>query len=257
MRMMFFISLLALCSVAVAQVRPADDSLASVSIVTTPAGADVYVDSIFVGKSPLRNISITKGRHFIRAFYPSVFSWNPLIVVDSLEAMQGSSTEKQIVLGTHLRVQTDPAGSTVTIGGTIAGTTPLYLLSPELIRENLFISMPGYDTLVVPIGDQSAGTVVAKLSPRAGSLRGTAPGVATGSPTSDHWLTYASGGAMIGSGVLSAYLKDRANREFDRYLNTNDPGTLSLTRRLDKGAAAALAVSQISFAVLVYILLSE
>ena len=257
MRMMFFIGLFAMCSVAEAQVASADDSLASVSIVTTPVGADVYVDSVFVGKSPLQNISILKGRHTIKAFYPSVFSWNPLIVVDSLEVVQGANPEKQMALGTHLRVQTDPSGSTVTIGGTIAGTTPLYLQSPELIRENLFITKLGYDTLEVPIVDQNAGFLFARLNPKSGFPRGTNPGVVPGAPTSDQWLTYASGATMIGSGVLSAYLKDRANREFDRYMNTKDPGSLSLTRRLDKGAAAALVVSQISFAVLAYILLSE
>ncbi len=257
MKAKFFIGLFAICSVALGQVRSANDSLASVSIVTAPVGADVYVDSTFVGKSPLRNISILKGRHSIKAFYPSVFSWNPLIVVDSLEVLQGANPEKQIIMGTHLRVQTEPTGSTITIGGTIAGTTPLYLQSPELLRQNLFISKLGYDTLVVPVGDQSAGYVYARLSPKAGFPRGTTPGVDTGTPTSDHWLTYASGATMIGSGVLSAYLKDRANKEFDRYMSLKDPEILSLTRKLDKGAAAALAVSQISFAILAYILLSE
>ena len=257
MRRMSFIVLFAMCSVAVAQIRPANDLLPSVTIVTTPAGADIYVDSVYVGKSPLRNFSVVQGSHFIKAFYPSVFSWNPLIVVDSLEVVPGANSEKQIILGTQLRVQTDPAGSTVTIGGTIAGTTPLYLQLPGLVRENLFISKLGYDTLVVPIGDQHAGSVVAKLNPRAGFPRGTISGVAGGVPNSDQWLTYASGATMIGSGVLSAYLKDRANREFDRYMSTKDPGSLSATRRLDKGAAAALAVSQISFAILAYILLSE
>jgi hypothetical protein len=257
MKTMLFIGLFTMCSVAVGQVRSANDSPASISISTTPVGADVYVDSVFVGKSPVRNISTVTGRHFIRAFYPSVFSWNPLVVVDSLEALEGANPEKQIVLGTHLRVQSEPTGSTVLVGGTIAGTTPLYLQSPELLRENLSIIKLGYDTLVVPVGDQSAGYLFAKLNPKAGFPRGTITGVAPAAPTSDQWLTYASGATMIGSGVLSAYLKDRANREFDRYMITKDPGSLSLTRRLDKGAAASLVVSQISFVILAYILLSE
>lgn len=257
MKKMLIVGLFALCSGALGQVPAANDSLASISIVTTPVGADIYVDTVFIGKSPLRNVSMAKGRHLLKAYYPSVFSWNPRIVVDSMEVVEGANPEKQVLMGTYLRVHTDPAGSTVTVGGGIAGSTPLYLQSPGILQENLFISKPGFDTLVVPVGEQNAGYIRARLNPKAGLPRGTVPGVASGSPTTDHWLTYASGGTMIGSGVLSAYLKDRANKEFDRYMISKDPGSLSLTRKLDKGAAAALVVSQISFVILAYILLSE
>ena len=243
-------------SLAMGQVPPAGDSLASLSIVTTLPGADVYIDSMFVGKSPLRNVSVSKGRHLLRAYYPSVFSWNPRIVVDSVEVWEGANPEKQIVMGTSLRVHTDPPGSTVTIGDEVAGTTPLYLQFPQVLQENLLITKPGYDTLVVPIGGQTEGYVHAALNPKAGFPRG-ANGIATRTPGADHWLTYASGATMIGSGVLAAYLKDRANKEFERYMVSRDPGNLSVTRRLDKGSAAALAVSQISFAILAYILLAE
>lgn len=257
MKMTIIIGLLAWYSGALAQVPSVNDSLASISIVTTPVGADVYVDSVYVGKSPLHNVPVAKGRHLLKAYYPSVFSWNPLSVEDSMDVMEGVNPEKQVVMGTHLRVHADPAGSTVTVGGWIAGTTPLNLQTPEILRGSLFISKLGYDTLVVPISDQNAGYIRARLSPKAGFPRGTASGVTPGPPTADQWLTYASGATMIGSGVLSAYLKDRANREFDRYMISKDPGSLSLTRRLDKGAAVTLALSQISFAILTYILLSE
>ncbi len=257
MKLIFTIGLFAFSSGALGQARSADDSLKAISIVTTPAGADVYVDSTFVGKSPLRNIPVAKGRHILKAYYPSVFSWNPLVAVDSVEVFQGVNPEKQVVMGTLLRVQTDPPGGTVLLGGAIAGTTPLYLQSPELLRDYLQISKLGYDTLVVPMSDENSGYIKARLRPRAGFPHGAAPGLTQGPPTPDHWLTYASGATMIGSGVLSAYLKDRANKEFDRYMSTKDPGSLSATRRLDKGAAVALAVSQISFAILAYILISE
>jgi hypothetical protein len=219
-------------------------------------GADVYVDSVYVGKSPLRNVSVPKGRRLLRVFYPSVFSWNPRIVVDSVEVLEGANPVKQIAIGTVLRVHTDPAGSTVTIGGGVAGTTPLYLQFPEVLQESLHISKHGYDTLVVPIDGQNAGYVRAVLTARPGFADGS-NSIAARAATADQWLTYASGATMIGSGVLAAYLKDRANKEFEHYMVSRDPGSLSATRRLDKGSAAALTVSQISFAILAYILLAE
>ena len=258
MRRAFIIGSFAFFAAAFGQVRPADDSSGTVSILTTPAGADVYVDSMFLGKSPVRSIPVKQGRHMVRAYYPSVFSWKSLSVVDSIDVAQGRSLKKHVLMGTVLRVQADPPGSTVTLGGALAGTAPLYLQSPEILHEDILISKLGYDTLVIPFGELSRSFIHVRLHPRPGSLRDlSAGGIVSSTPTTDHWLTYASGATMIASGVVSAYLKDRANRAFDSYMITKDAGGLSATRRLDTGAAAALAVSQISFAILAYILLSE
>lgn len=248
----------ACCAVAMGRSQPASDSLGTLTITTNPSGADIYIDSLFVGKSPLRNLQLTAGRHAVRAFYPSVFSWDPLVVMDSLTVVSGLNSEKRITLGTLLRVQTSPSGSTAAIGGAIVGTTPLTLRSTEISRQTLALVKTGYDTLTVAMDAAEGDLLRVRLTPRSISSGGAmAAKRQSAHLTADHWLTYTSTATMIGSGVLSAYLKDRANREFDRYLSTKDPGSLSTTRRLDKGAAAALVVSQISFAVLAAILLSE
>jgi hypothetical protein len=71
------------------------------------------------------------------------------------------------------------------------------------------------------------------------------------------WIGYAAGATMILSGMLSAYLKDQANAEFQTYLQTNDPASLSTTHSLDRQAGATLVVSEISLGVLIYLLLSD
>ncbi|MCX6144801.1 MAG: hypothetical protein NTZ35_16470 [Ignavibacteriales bacterium] len=73
----------------------------------------------------------------------------------------------------------------------------------------------------------------------------------------DHWPTYVSGLTMILSGVTSAYFKDQANKEFGRYLLSKNPASLSTTNKLDREAAISLVISQMSFVVLSYLLLSE
>ncbi len=240
------------------QISTPADSLGTVSITTSPAGADVYIDSLYVGKSPLLNLHLPSGQRYLKVFYPSMFAWNPLQVFDSMDVKKGSHLEKQVVLGTLLRVQSVPSGSVVAVGHFPVGMTPLYLQTPGTNLEELRIFKEGYDSLTVPVRDAKDGLVRVRLKAARGVSGALATGdLVQGSPSSDHWLTYASGATMIASGVASVYLKDRANREFDRYLLTKDPGGLSTTRRLDRGAAATLIVSQISFAILAYILLSE
>jgi hypothetical protein len=258
MKKMLILWLAASCTVAMSQAQAVSDSIGTLTIITSPPGADVYFDSLFVGKSPVQNLQVPLGRHAVKSFYPSVFSWDPLVATDSLTITQGQNPEKRIALGTLLRVQTSPAGSKVAVGGAIVGTTPLTLRSPEVARESLVIMKSGYDTLTVPMDTANGNFLRVRLTPVAGLSGEVPPGERQSTLlNADHWLTYTSTATMIGSGVLSAYLKDRANREFNKYLSTRDPGSLSTTRRLDRGAAAALVVSQISFVVLAAILLSE
>ncbi|HEY5615137.1 MAG TPA: hypothetical protein VIL52_03875, partial [Bacteroidota bacterium] len=75
--------------------------------------------------------------------------------------------------------------------------------------------------------------------------------------SSPRWATYAAATSMILSGVLSAYWKDRANSDFDKYVETRDPALLASTQRLDHRSGIAITISHASFAALAYLLLSE
>jgi hypothetical protein len=247
------------CSSLFSQTSVRSDSLGTVAVVTDPPGADLFIDSMYVGKSPLLSAAIERGSHRIRAFYPSMFSWNATVTEDTIAIVAAGNLRKHMVLGRTLNVQTEPPGSTVLLNGTFLGTTPLYFCNVSSQTGNLTIQKTGYDSLFISSGEIKEGYIRLHLRPieipgaalSAGDLRG--PDLLA----TDHWPTYVSGLAMIVSGVTSAYLKDQANKEFDRYLVSKNPASLSTTNRLDRGAAISLAISQISFVVLSYLLLSE
>lgn len=71
------------------------------------------------------------------------------------------------------------------------------------------------------------------------------------------WIGYGAGAAMIVSGITAAYLKDQANKNFDTYVQTRDPGALATTQRLDRQAGVALTITEVSLGVLLYLFLSE
>ncbi|MDP2886498.1 MAG: PEGA domain-containing protein [Ignavibacteria bacterium] len=249
-----------LCSSLFGQSKPTADSVGTVRIITEPSGADLYIDSLFVGKSPLQSVALAPGSHTIRAFYPSVFAWNAIVTREPFDIFGGDHLEKRLSVGQVMRIQSDPPGGIVHSDGSVIGTTPLYARSHRSSPADLMIRKEGFDSLRIPLSEIKAGFVRVQLSPKSGLGRAVRPAdilVGNGAAATDHWLTYASGAASIVSGVASAYLKDRANRNFDSYLRTNNPADLSSTRRLDREAAAALIISQISFALLAYVLLSE
>jgi hypothetical protein len=247
------------CSSLFSQTPPRPDSMGTVTVLTEPPGADLFIDSMFVGKSPVRSISLQRGNHHIKAFYPSVFSWNATVTEEALQVADTGNFEKRLVLGRILKIQTDPPGSTVLYDGKSLGVTPLYVRGASFIGGNLIIQKSGYDSLTVTQNEVNEGLLRLRLRPVVGL--GTAPITSDlrgpDLVATDHWPTYVSGLTMIVSGVTSAYLKDQANREFDRYLVSKNPASLSTTNRLDRGAAISLVISQISFVVLSYLLLSE
>jgi hypothetical protein len=62
---------------------------------------------------------------------------------------------------------------------------------------------------------------------------------------------------MIVSGVLAAYFKEEANHNYNNYVLTHDPAMINSANRLDKQSSIALVITQISFGMLVFTLLSE
>jgi hypothetical protein len=250
------IATLLFCSSLFGQSNSTADSSCTVTILTQPQGADLYIDSVYVGKAPTKEIRIAAGSHNVRAFYPSVFAWNAVVTQEPLALAKGEHTEKRMNVGEVVTVQSEPPDGLVRYEGRTLGSTPLYArLSPPLAGE-LMIEREGFDSLRVPLAGIRNGLIRVRLHSRNGVEAGDGL-VVNENLATDQWLTYASGTTMIVSGVASAYLKDRANRHFDAYSLTNSPADLSRTHTLDRQAAATLIISEISFAVLTYLLLAE
>ncbi|MBI3586512.1 MAG: PEGA domain-containing protein [Ignavibacteriales bacterium] len=244
-----------LCSVLFASI-----AFGQMNILSEPSGADVLIDSAFVGKTPLRGLALSEGRYVVKVFYPSIFAWNSLVKVETVQVSLVGSTEKFFELGGLLAVNSVPPGGRVTYQGSELGTTPLYVRSPSRFNGELLVQKEGYNEERVALNAQATTPLVVRLQPKQfgeGVIPADVLSGDHGMGVSNHWLTYTSGASMIVSGVLSAYFKDKANRDFDGFLQSNDPGLLSSTHRLDRWASITLVISQISFAILAYVLLSE
>lgn len=230
------------------------------NILSEPSGADVFIDSAYVGKTPLRGLTLNEGKYAVKVFYPSIFAWNSIVKVETVQVSPGSATEKIFELGSALAINSVPSGGSVTYQGSELGTTPLYVRSPSRLTGELLVQKEGYREERIPINAQMSMPLAVQLKPKQSGESLIAGDVLTngyGMGASNHWMTYTSGATMIVSGVLSAYFKDKANRDFDSYTQSNDPTLLSSTQRLDRWAAISLVISQLSFAVLAYFLLSE
>jgi hypothetical protein len=75
--------------------QPRSSDKGTIILVSTPAGGEVYVDSVFVGNTPA-NLKLTAGEHFIRVFADGYNNWsrNITVISDSEENLSAILDKK-------------------------------------------------------------------------------------------------------------------------------------------------------------------
>ncbi|MEX0736183.1 MAG: PEGA domain-containing protein [Bacteroidota bacterium] len=258
-RFFFLILMVGSTSLCLGQETGPAPETGRVSVATDPSGADLFLDSLYLGKTPLMNIIVPVGKHAVRVVYPSAFSWKALAKVETVLVAAESHQSRIIEMGTHAVLTSDPEGGRVTYQGTELGKTPLFLRRSSKVTGELTIEKEGYVPQKVSL-DAARSSTSLRLQPLPETLANAAPEILPADydlSGTDNWLTYTSFSSMVVSGVLSAHFKHQANRDFDSYLVTKDPALLNSTRRLDNWAAVTFVLTQVSFAVLTYVLLSD
>jgi hypothetical protein len=228
------------------------------TVESRPSGATVFIDSVMVGTTPLREYETTVGPHTLQLVYPSSTSWPAVTKTVAIEVQAGQEARYDIELGSVFTVLSTPSGASVLFQERGLGTTPLRYRSDSPLSGTLFLKKDGFETVAIPIDHEYPVPLHIELKPldKTNRLPDVLPPDYLDS-TSPRWATYVAASTMILSGVLSAYWKDRANRDFDRYRLTHDPALLASTQRLDRRSGIAIAISHLSFAALAYLLLSE
>jgi len=231
-----------------------------ISVESTPKGAVVYVDSVLAGTTPLERHEVSVGKHELKVVYPNATSWLNVSKHEIIDVAADADARYTFELGSLLALNTKPAGATVMLRDRELGATPLYYRSPDLISGTLVLKKEGYEQSTISVTPETPFPPLIALKPLAQNIDEKLPDVLPAdyeNGSSPRWATYAAATSMILSGVLSAYWKDRANSDFDKYVETRDPALLASTQRLDHRSGIAITISHASFAALAYLLLSE
>jgi len=229
----------------------------TLSVRSVPEGAEVVLDSVSVGVTPVVHLGLPPGMYSLRVYAPSRRSWEAVVAAESLSIRSGDTVERTFSLQPFGMLRSIPSGVVVRQGATFLGVTPFDLRAVPGGGGMLELKADGYLPLEVAPDSLQSGSII-RLRPGSAKEMPAGDLVAASPQASDRrWYTIGSAGVLVLSGVLAAYWKDQANREYDVYLATRNPALLDSTHRLDRGAGIALAVTQLSFLVLSYLLLSE
>jgi hypothetical protein len=245
-----------------AQGGPADSSAPPLCSLTLRTGTDtawVFIDSFRAGRTPLTIDSLRGGRHALRLVQSDLSSWLTGTIEDTIFLAPGEGRTLRYAFDRRVMVITDPSGAVVYVGDSMAGTTPLVLVSrPPGLPSSVTVERKGYEktSILLPAGE--SGIARAALQKIWQSEPSESPLMTeSGSSERTGLRLYIAGGATIAAGVVAAYLKIKADGQNALYLDSGDPAFQRETHRLDISAAFALLATQIGFGFFTYFLISN
>ncbi|RPJ81883.1 MAG: PEGA domain-containing protein [Deltaproteobacteria bacterium] len=112
-------------------------------IISEPAGAEVYIDNVKSGITPIRLSPAAKGDHHIRIDKPGYETWTKEIAI--IPGEQSTVTAQLTDAMGSINITSKPDDAVIFISGIEHGKTPLILKVEKGLRP-IEIQKPGYDT---------------------------------------------------------------------------------------------------------------
>jgi len=232
-----------------------DSTFGTVSFRSITEGVKVFVDTIYIGTTPIENFIVTNGIHLVRYIHPDNMNWLYPAVVETVVINSREHIDKMVDFSHRCIVRSEPYGACVQYRDSILGTTPLILsVTSEIYLIKL--SKRGFKDEITPLSI-SGGEISVKLEPVEGSEVSQTSFLATKKQLEFSSSAYIATGAAVLSGATAAYFKIRADRFYEDYRRTNSGTTLDKVRRLDTISGISLAATEISLFILSYYLLSQ
>ncbi|MCU0453243.1 MAG: hypothetical protein MUE68_06260 [Bacteroidetes bacterium] len=237
---------LLLLMVSAITLRASSDS-GLVRIVSPSDGLLIYIDGRAVGTTPCDPVRWKAGRSVVQARRGAPYRWNAPSAAETVIVVANEVTEVRLNVPEPILLTSE--GAQVEVRDRSGRMHSLPLWWPRDRLAELSIVTP--DSVAIP--PPGPGPVLT-LNPQVGS---STPMVMKGPGTlgirSETW-TFASGAAMVISGVLAAVYRDKANDAAARYLQTRDPNALAEVRRYDRLAGASMVAVQVSLGAFVLFL---
>ena len=228
-----------------------------ITVRSEPQGAHIYLDTLFVGVTPA-TIDSLEGVVVIRVLGPETSNWLAPVVLDTLVLRPGQDTTLHYRLETRYYVNTIPSGAQVFVGDSLAGLTPLVFADSLFARgSSLALKKEGFEDARIGPTAFSSTSLILPLSLLPGSSTEKALALGSQLPSPDRLRLHLSGYSTLLFGLMTAYLKSRADDANDAYLRTQDPVYLDRRNRLDSQAAISIVATEIALGFFIYFLLLE
>lgn len=152
-----------------AKLSEADNATGSITVITSPAGADIYIDDVYRGYTPKTIGNLAPGEHTIRLESAGELSWSgkAIVVTGENTILSEILSEASLANSGAIFIASNPVGAAVYLDGNFVGITyggdtiDINNVSPGM--HDVTIRMSGYHDYTTQI-DVPASTVV-KVNP--------------------------------------------------------------------------------------------
>lgn len=221
------------------------------SIESNIVGANVYLNSKFLGKTPIHNFPMPPGSHELILIYPDEKSWNQSVHKESIKVNNGEIIKRFVELDYIFIVNSTPSNAEVYYNDSLIGTTPAVLYtksSNALVR----IEKNQYESTILKLDDKRNYYEVFLVKKSSETDKGNHLKLVHLRPE-----VYIAGGGAVVFGATAALLKVKADQHYKNYRGTGEVSELSKVKKFDKLAGISLFLCEISNAMLIYLLLMK
>ncbi len=210
------------------------------------------VDSKSVLVLPVDSIRLTAGNHTVKI--QNAAQWNAFVLDTTVVIAAGNVSLLTIPERHTYTILSEPSGASVTVHDKTLGVTPLSVTTDRPMPLPLALSLSHFETLMIDPPLQPLTR--ARLFPDGTSESNR---VFDGSHSIRNYSGWIYGSITTGilSGTISVMAKTRADKYNDNYLSTGNLSQRDKSKTLDLVAASTLLITEVSFGVLSYLLLTQ
>ena len=229
--------------------------LARLNVRSNIPAVRVYLDTVFIGITPLENFMIEEGRHIVQFVRPDDRSWYHDVIIETLMVSRSESIHRMVTFPAVYRFASEPYGASGYYHDSLIGETPFNIRLTKS-EGNIIISKDGFESLTVPIVETNPH-ISSIMQPLKGVNLDLANSYLAYQKEESNFPIYVTLSATIATGIASAYFKTRADQYYADYRQTNDQAKLSHVRTFDAVSGILMVSCEVSLFVLSYLLLSR
>jgi len=235
-----------------------NDSLFNLSVTSVPENYDVYIDTVFIGKTPVINHKLKASAYTLRIMNLNTLKeWESESKIIFLNLK--SDTSFSVSFRNEYFINTIPSNASVIKNDSVYGFTPLRFFSKEKLTGNILLQKPGYMDKILSLDKYDFGAGITEiLTPVSTTKNDVWKNRSTNFNTKRNFPLIAVLGAAVAGGTFGTFhFKSKANDAYDRYLTTYNPSDYDESKTNDTYSAIFLIASEVTLAVLVYFLFGD
>ena len=237
-----------------------DQNIFEISIFSNVRDAQIFIDTVPAGKTPLVNYKLKAGIYRIKLINPGYKGgWSNDNAEKELELI--NDTTLNINFRFYYSFNSDPFNADLIKDDTVFGKTPFRIFTEQELTGSILFRKKNYSDFIFDLKNYNFGTgAYVRLIPLNPKSKGSSDNYGYKDRNTQFktgrniYAILGLGAAAFTGAVLSVNFKNTANDNYKEYLATGNPAKLDQSNTYDRNFIISLVLMQIAIGGLIYFL---